>query len=204
MSVDGTWLVSTNTVCTLLELFYQAAGRSGIPAGVPRARHARRPPRVAGSPARPPRQGADPAPGPASTADPPRSTTAATTGPASGRRRRLGRSTGHNRVVALEHPGPHDTLVIPWSRPARAPWPSPALGDVAQWLAVVGGALMILGFVLLVDGGHARAGSCTGWRSSARPGDAGRVRRIGASARRPGILGDAFGTAVGLGTSGRR
>ena len=33
VSINGQWLVSKSTVCNLFELFYQASGRTGIPAG---------------------------------------------------------------------------------------------------------------------------------------------------------------------------
>ena len=32
---NGTWLVATNTVCGLLDLFYEAEGKTGTPPGCP-------------------------------------------------------------------------------------------------------------------------------------------------------------------------
>ena len=35
VSIDGSWLVATKTVCGLLGLFYQATGKTGTPPGCP-------------------------------------------------------------------------------------------------------------------------------------------------------------------------
>jgi len=135
VSVDGTWLVATNTVCTLLGLFYQAEGETGTPPGCPGT-----------------------SPGPPTTVIAP---TSATTSPASSPDS-PGTTTPSRGTAATNPPttqGPTGAGTSGSSDPSAPSDPVVAassgalaftgLGGLAQLLAVVGGALMVLGFALL-------------------------------------------------------
>jgi hypothetical protein len=166
VTVNGTWVVSTDTVCNLLDLFYQAEGRTGTPPGCPSTPPTTLPTVTVGPPGSgfptpttvvgtgvgfsssttqpqdptgadpaPAANGSgttDPAPGSATTASPdPSGTVSATTAPA-----------------GADPPDP-PSGAAPIVEASSGALAFTGLGDIAQWLAVVGGALIILGFVLL-------------------------------------------------------
>ncbi len=115
VSVDGTWLVSTNTACTLLQLFYQAEGKTGSPPGCP----------------------SSVAPTTATTADP--------SSPG-------GAATGSSLSGASDPPSKADppSNADPVVQASSGSLAFTGLGAVAQWVAIVGGALIVLGFAMLV------------------------------------------------------
>jgi len=150
VSVDGTWLVATNTVCTLLGLFYQAEGQTGNPPGCPAPGSSTTPSpttviaptSATTSPASTPDASATTTPDgtPPTTAPP--AMAPVTTDPS---------TSGAHTGVTAGTAGPSDPSgtsdpVVSANAGALA---FTGLGALAQWLAVLGGALMILGFVLL-------------------------------------------------------
>jgi len=140
VSVDGTWLIATNTVCTLLGLFYTAEGNTGAPPGCPATVSSTTPTTVpdastptSTAPASAPDATATTAPrGSSSTASP--ATTA-----------RPGASAT-NGSMGTSDPSSKPDPVVQANSGSLA---FTGLGIVAQWLAIVGGALMIFGFALL-------------------------------------------------------
>jgi hypothetical protein len=138
--VNGTWLVATNTVCTLLGLFYTAEGETGSPPGCPSTTTATAVP-----------AGSTSSTGPASGSDASAPGASATTtlgggSPATASpTTRAGTGTA-NGPAATSDPSTKPDPVVEANSGSLA---FTGLGMVAQWLAIVGGALMILGFTLL-------------------------------------------------------
>jgi hypothetical protein len=162
VSINGSWLVATNTVCTLLGLFYTASGKTGNPPGCP-APASPTPTTIVNTGTgtgtgsdttgtSPPTAGV-PAPtssGPTATTDVP------TTVPASA-------STSQGSVTAA---GAGSTTTVAVATKANSGSSSPTsadpvtassgslaftgLGGFTWWLGVVGGALMLVGLALLV------------------------------------------------------
>ena len=151
VSVDGAWLVSTTTACDLLGLFYSAEGKTGSPPGCSSGSSSTTPttidpPAPTGttdpSPAAAPGASTTPTAAPASTAP-------ASTAPARSTAAAAGVVTaatdGSSDPGASDPPAGADPVVQADSGSLAFT----GLGSIAQWLAVVGGALMLVGFVLL-------------------------------------------------------
>jgi hypothetical protein len=147
VSVNGTWLVATNTVCELLGLFYQAEGKTGTPPGCPATVFSIPPTTIVGS-------------GTGTGMDP-TSTSPASTGDASPTSDVPTTVQGSTSTA----PPPTPTTVRAATKAnagsSGASTPDPVveansgslaftgLGGVTQWLAIVGGVLVLVGCALL-------------------------------------------------------
>ncbi len=140
VSVAGTWLIATNTVCTLLGLFYTAEGNTGSPPGCPATVSSTTPTTV-------PDGSAPTSTTPASAPDATATTTprgsSSTASPAI--TTRTGASATNGSTGTSDPPSKPDPVV----QASSGSLAFTGLGIVAQWLAIVGGALMIFGFALL-------------------------------------------------------
>ncbi len=151
VSVNGAWLVSTATACSLLDLFWQASGAAGNPPGCPAALPPTTPTTVnGGDPGTTTTQGqgggntessantttttAAPASGPPTTKPASSTTVAAATGAGSSHTSSGDPTTAPDPVVEASS----NSLAFT------------GVGVIAEWLAVAGGILILLGFALLV------------------------------------------------------
>ncbi len=149
VSVNGTWLVSSATACSLLELFWQAAGMAGTPPGCPAVLPPTTPTTVTGEgPATTTTQGPG---GDNSESSPTTTTAAATSGPPTTKpasSTTVGAATG----AGSSHTSTGDptTAPDPVVQASSNSLAFTGVGVIAQWLAVAGGVLMLIGFALLV------------------------------------------------------
>jgi hypothetical protein len=141
VSANGTWLVSTNTVCALLQLFYAAEGKVGAPPGCP-----------APSVAPPTATGADPtttqspiSPTATSSSGDPTTTDPAGPAPSTTGQVATAATSGSSHPGTTNHVGSADPVV----QASSSSLAFTGVGAVAQWMAAIGGALIIVGFVLL-------------------------------------------------------
>ena len=149
VSVDGTWLVATTTVCNLLDLFYQAAGMTGSPPGCAATTGASTPTPVPGS-----GQVA------ASTTSPTSTATAPTTDPAqpSDPTTEAGSPTTNapatRATSSMDDPTESNPIspATPVVRAASSSLAFTGLGATTQWIVVAGSALIVLGFAMLMLG----------------------------------------------------
>jgi hypothetical protein len=160
VSINGSWLVATNTVCGLLGLFYQAEGKTGNPPGCPAAASSTpttivttgtgsgtdttgtSPPSGASAPTNS---------GPTATTDVPATTVAASASTSQGSVTTAGAGSTTTAGAATKANGGSSSPST--ADPVTASSGSLAftgLGGVTWWLGVVGGALMLVGFALLV------------------------------------------------------
>ena len=147
VSIGGTWLVATDTACVLLGLFYSAAGLSGTPPGCPATVSSMPPTTIVGSGTG---TGTDPtSASPASTGDPsptsdvPTTVQGSTTTDPPPTPTTVGAATKANTGTSgSSTPDP----VVAANSGSLA---FTGLGGVTQWLAVVGGTLVLLGCALL-------------------------------------------------------
>jgi len=140
VSVDGTWLIATNTVCTLLGLFYTAEGNTGSPPGCPATVSSTAPTTVPGSSTP---TSTTPASAPDATATTTPRGSSSTASPATTTRPGVSATNGS---MGTSDPSSKSDPVVQANSGSLA---FTGLGIVAQWLAIVGGALMIFGFALL-------------------------------------------------------
>ncbi|HVA04822.1 MAG TPA: DUF6801 domain-containing protein [Acidimicrobiales bacterium] len=139
VSVNGTWLVSTATACNLLDLFWRTAGSPGLPPGCPAPTTI--PPTTtaevgSGTTDSVPGNASESSPDPTTiAANPPGSTT-------------MGGATGAGSSHSSS--GDPTTAPDPVVEASSGSLAFTGVGVIAQWLAVAGGVLIILGFVLLV------------------------------------------------------
>jgi hypothetical protein len=151
VSVNGTWLVSTATACSLLELFWQTAGMAGSPPGCPAALPPTTPTTVnGGDPATTTTQGQGGG-NTESSANTTTTTAAAasgtpTTKPASSTT--VGAATGAGSSHTSS--GDPTTAPDPVVEASSNSLAFTGVGVIAEWLAVAGGILILLGFALLV------------------------------------------------------
>ncbi len=146
VSVNGAWLVSTNTACTLLGLFYSAEGQTGSPPGCS-SDSSSTPPTTIDPP---PSGTTDPSPAaaPAASTTPtaaPSSSAPATSSSAAAPGAVTAANDGSSDPGASDPPAGADPVV----EASSGSLAFTGLGSIAQWLAIVGGALMLVGFVLL-------------------------------------------------------
>jgi len=147
VSVNGTWLVATNTVCVLLGLFYQAEGKTGTPPGCPSTVSSIPPSTIVGSGA--------------GTGTDPMSTSPASTGDVSPTSDVPTTVQGSTTTAPPPTPTTVGAATKATTGSSGSSTPDPVveansgslaftgLGGVTQWLAVVGGVLVLLGCALL-------------------------------------------------------
>jgi len=148
VSVDGTWLVATNTACGLLGLFYQAAGKTGTPPGCPSTVSSTPPTTILGSGTGMGTEPTSTSPGStgdaASTSDFPTTVPSATTTASPATPTTVGAATKANTGSSGSNTS---DPVVEASSGSLA---FTGLGGVTHWLALAGGALVLLGLALLV------------------------------------------------------
>ena len=147
VSVNGTWLVATNTVCVLLGLFYSAAGLSGTPPGCPSTVSLAPPTTILGSGTG---VGTDPtSTSPASTDDASSTSDVPTTvqDPTTASPATPTTAGAATKAITGSSSSSTSDPIVEASSGSLA---FTGLGGVTQWLAVVGGAFVVLGFALLV------------------------------------------------------
>jgi hypothetical protein len=161
VSINGSWLVATNTVCSLLGLFYTAEGKTGNPPGCPAAASptpttvvvtgtgsgagtATTAPPTAGVPV-------TTSAGPTATTDVPTPTiaTSASTIQASVTTAGAGSTTTVGAATKANSGSSSPSSADPVTASSGS-LAFTGLGGVTWWLGVVGGALMLVGFALLV------------------------------------------------------
>jgi len=148
VQVDGSWLIATNTVCNLLGLFYSAEGKTGTPPGCPSTNPTGGP----GTTVVPTTVSPAPA-SPAPTTEVPPGETPTTQAPTTSAAPYSSPARGTAPATGASHSGTADPATVvnpaPVVRANSGSLAFTGVGQVAQWLAVVGGALMVLGFALL-------------------------------------------------------
>jgi hypothetical protein len=159
VSINGSWLVATNTVCVLLGLFYTAEGKTGTPPGCG-APASPTPTTVVVTGTGPDTTGTGPTSAgvtpttsndPTAATDVPTTTTATASAPTSqGAATTTARGSTTTGGVATKAAGSSTPTA---SDPVTASSGSLAftgLGGVTWWLGVAGAALMLVGMALLV------------------------------------------------------
>ena len=140
VSVNGTWLVATNTVCELLDLFYQAEGKTGTPPGCP-ATVSSTPTTIVGT-------GTDAtSTSPASTVDASPTSDVPTTGLTTTAPPPTPTTVGAASKATTGSSG--STTPDPVVEANSGSLAFTGLGGVTQWLAIVGGVLVLVGCALL-------------------------------------------------------
>jgi hypothetical protein len=155
VSVNGTWLVATNTVCGLLGLFYQAEGKTGTPPGCPAtASTSSTPTTILGtgqgfgtSTTSPASTGVAAATDPAQSSDP--TTQAGSTSSPLTTRAAATKATSSKNDPAGSGAVSTATPVV---RAASSSLAFTGLGATAQWIVVAGSALILLGLAMLMLG----------------------------------------------------
>jgi hypothetical protein len=165
VSINGSWLVATNTVCALLGLFYQASGKTGTPPGclapttsttttttiVVSGSGSGSGSSTTGTAPDSPGVASTTSSGPTTTNDAPATTAAPSTSTSQGSSATA--AGGSSTTVGVATKANAGSSSPTTADPVTASSGSLAftgLGGVTWWLGVVGGALMLVGFALLV------------------------------------------------------